>query len=328
MLANIHILATGGTIAGSAADSTQTTGYTFGQIGVDALIAAIPGLSCYASITGEQIANIGSHDMEDHIWLSLAARCNALLARNDTVGIVITHGTDTMEETAYFLNLTVKSDKPVVLTGAMLPATSISADGPINILNAVRLAASEKAHGKGVLIALNGEINSARDTTKTSTANLATFRAPELGLLGYITGGEISFYRESTRRHTAKSEFDVSGLDVLPPVAIIYSHAGENRTLIDAAVAAGVRGIVYAGTGMGSIHKNALPALINAEKQGLIIVRGTRAENGVIAPSPEWSSHHFISADTLNAQKARILLQLALTKTSDWREIQRMFGEY
>ena len=328
-LPEVKILATGGTIAGSAASNTQMTGYTSGALSVDTLINAVPELKNVAVVSGEQISNIGSQNMTDDIWLKLANRCNELLADPEVKGIVITHGTDTLEETAYFLNLTVKSNKPVVLVGAMRPATAISADGPVNLLNAVKLAASPKAVGKGVLVALNDEINGARDVTKTNTSNVATFKAPELGLLGYFANGEPYFYKESTRRNTINSEFDVSNLKQLPRVDIIYTHGNDDRVLIDAAVKAGAKGIVYAGSGMGSIHKDAEPGLIDAQKKGVVIVRSSRVGNGmVVAGSEQYTKEHFLNGDTLNPQKARILLQLALTKTNDLNEIQRMFNEY
>ena len=185
-LPNVVILATGGTIAGRGGSATQMTGYNPGEIGVQILINAVPEIKQYANVSGEQVANIGSFAMTHEVWLKLAKRVNELLASPAVDGIVITHGTDTLEETAYFLNLVVKSDKPVVLVGAMRPATAISADGPVNLLNAVRLAGSPKARGKGVLVGMNDQINGARDVTKTNTTHVETFKSWELGYLGYI----------------------------------------------------------------------------------------------------------------------------------------------
>ena len=329
MLPNIKILATGGTIAGSAESNTQMTGYTPGAISVEALIYAVPSLTKYANVTGEQVTNIGSHDIVDSDWLILAKRCNQLLAEESVDGLVVTHGTNTLEETAYFLNLTVKSSKPVVVTGAMRPATAISADGPLNILNAVRLAANKEAAGKGVLIALNDEINAARETTKNHTSNVSTFHAPEIGALGCIIDGEAFFYRQCSRKHTLQSEFDITNLNSLPQVEIIFAHVNQNRLFVDAAIEGGAKGIVYAGMGMGAIHKNAAPALIEAQKSGIMIVRGTRVHCGIVPADQKWTNEfHFIDADNLNPQKARILLMLALTKTSDYKTIQKMFHEY
>ncbi len=328
-LPNIKILATGGTIAGSAPSSTQMTGYTAGAIGIQVLMDAVPQMKDYANVSGEQVVKISSNNMTNEIWLRLGKRVNELLVRDDVDGIVITHGTDTLEETAYFLNLVTKSDKPVVLVGAMRPATAISADGPVNLLNAVRLAAAKEARGRGVLIAMNDEINGARDATKTNTTHVETFKSPELGYLGYINNGKPYFYRESTRKHTNQTEFDLTGITKLPYVKIVYSHAGDDRVFVDAAVAAGVQGIVHAGTGNGSIHEAAEAGLVDAQKNGVVIVRSSRVGNGTVTASvARYDNQHFLKGDTLNPQKARILLMLALTKTQDLGEIQRMFDEY
>ena len=327
-LPNVTILATGGTIAGKGASSTQMTGYNPGAIGVQVLIDAVPELKQYANVSGEQVANIGSFAMNNDVWLTLAKRTNELLASDDVDGIVITHGTDTLEETAYFLNLVVKSDKPVVLIGAMRPATAMSADGPVNILNAVRLAGSKEARGKGVLAALNDQINGAREVTKTNTTHVETFKSWEMGYLGYIQNGKPYFYRESTRRHTTQSEFDVTGLSKLPYVEIIYGHTNHNRVFVDAAVNAGVKGIVHAGMGHGSIYPLTRDALGEAQKKGIVVVKSSRVGNGMVTRVAEDDKYNFVAADTLNPQKARILLMLALTKTSDPAEIQRIFDEY
>lgn len=328
-LPNVSILATGGTIAGTAQSSTQMTGYKAGDLAIQTLIDAVPSVNDYAKVSGEQIVKISSNNLTDDVLLKLAKRCNELLKDKNVQGIVITHGTDTLEETAYFLNLTVNSDKPVVLVGAMRPATAISADGPLNLLNAVKLAADPKAKGHGVLVALNDQINGARDVTKTNTTNVATFKSPELGYLGYIAAGQNYFFRDSTKRHTTKSEFDVSKIEKLPRVDIVYSHANDDRVLVDASVKAGAKGIIHAGTGNGSIHENCEPGLVDAVKQGVIVVRSARVGNGVVTRSlPRWTEEGFLLGNTLSPQKARLLLQLALTKTQDPKEIQRIFNEY
>ena len=327
-LPNVRILATGGTIAGTASKATTMTGYKAGVLGIQTLIDAVPQIKTIANIEGEQIANLDSKDMTTHISLKLADRCNELLARNDVSGIVITHGTDTLEETAYFLNLTVKSKKPVVIIGAMRPATAISADGPVNLLNAVTLAASPQAIGQGVLIAMNDNINAARDTTKTNTSNVATFKAPELGIVGYFTNGQPYFYRKDLRKNTWQTEFNVKGLKALPRVDIIYTHINDDSTLVNAAIAAGAQGIVYAGSGMGSVHKDAYQGLNAAVQKGLVVVRSSRVGNGLVIDAPEYVALKFLPGDNLNPQKARILLQLALTKTKDPKEIQKIFAEY
>jgi L-asparaginase len=330
-LANVMILATGGTIAGTGATSTTTVGYTAATVGVARLIEAVPELKAVANVKGEQVFQIASENMNNDYWLKLAKRVNELLKQDDVDGIVITHGTDTIEETAYFLNLVVKSRKPVVIVGAMRPSTAISADGPVNLYNAAILAGSEVAVGKGVLVVLNDQINGAREVTKTNTGNADTFRSWELGFLGYMQNNQPYFYRQSTRKHTADTEFDVSNLDKLPAVDIVYGYANMNRVAVDAFVAAGDQGLVHAGVGDGSLARPAVePALIEARKKGVIIVRSSRVGNGIVARNGEAKDDDldFVVSDTLNAQKARILLMLALTKTNDTKEIQRMFYTY
>jgi L-asparaginase len=329
-LPNVVILATGGTIAGSGATSTTTVGYTVAKVGVEALIDAVPELKKVAHVRGEQTMQIASENMDDPHWLLLAKRINELLARNDVDGIVVTHGTDTIEETAYFLNLVVKSDKPVVIVGAMRPSTAISADGPINLYNAVLLAGSKEAVGKGVLVALDDQINGARDVTKTNTTSMDTFKTPELGFLGYILGGKPYFYRESTRKHTAQTEFDVRNLDTLPKVDIVYAYENMNPVAFNAFVAAGDQGIVNAGTGDGSLAKVMVPVIQAARKNGIAVIRASRTGQGIVARNGEADDDQLdtVTADTLNPQKARILLKLALTKTRDAKEIRRMFDTY
>jgi L-asparaginase len=330
-VANVMILATGGTIAGTGASSTATVGYQSATVGVQRLIEAVPELKKVASVKGEQVFQIASENMNNDYWLKLAKRVNELLAQADVDGIVITHGTDTIEETAYFLNLTVKSRKPVVIVGAMRPSTAISADGPINLYNAVTLAGSPEAVGKGVLVVLNDQINGARDVTKTNTANTDTFRKWEFGFMGYMQDNAPHFYRVSTRKHTADTEFDVSKLDTLPQVDIVYGYANMNRVAVDAFVNAGAKAIVHAGVGDGSLARPAVePALIEARKKGVIIVRSSRVGNGIVARNGEAKDDEmdYVVSDTLNPQKARILVMLALTKTSDTKEIQRMFYTY
>lgn len=326
---NIKILATGGTIAGKAASSTQLTGYTAGAYSVQDLLASVPALGDLANITGEQVCNIDSSSMTDALLLKLAQRSNELLAQADVDGIVITHGTDTLEETAFFLNLTLKSAKPVVLVGAMRPATAVSADGPLNIINAVKTAICAESAGMGVLVVMNDEIYSGRDVTKTNTVNVATFKAPNGGALGCLVGGKVRYYYSSIRPHTLRSEFDVSKTKKLPRVDIIYTHVGEDGVFVQAARAAGARGIIYAGSGMGSIHEGAEPALQEAVQQGVVVARCSRTGSGVVAEGIErWQKEGFLYADNLNPQKARLLLQLALLKTHARSAVQEMFNKY
>jgi L-asparaginase len=329
-LPHVLILATGGTIAGTGATSTTTVGYTAATIGVDNLIRSVPELSKIARVGGEQVFQIASENMGNAEWLALAKRVNALLAQRDVDGIVITHGTDTLEETAYFLDLVVKSRKPVVVVGAMRPSTALSADGPINLYNAVLVAGSHDAVGRGVLVVMNDQINAARDVTKTNTTTPDTFKASELGLLGYVVGNQPHFYRASTRKHTLDTEFDVSRLDALPDVQIAYTYANVGPTAVEAFVAAGARGIVHAGVGDGSLPNRVRPALSNARAKGVVIVRASRVGQGIVARNGEANDDQldFVVADNLNPQKARILLMLALTRTSNTRDIQRMFYTY
>jgi len=329
-LPNVTILATGGTIAGTGSSSTTTVGYTAAKVGVQRLIDAVPELKKVANVRGEQVFQVASENMTDDLWLKLGKRVNELLAQSDVDGIVITHGTDTLEETAYFLDLVVKSSKPVVLVGAMRPSTAISADGPVNLYNAAALAASKAAVGKGVLVALNDQISAGRDVTKANTSTADTFRSPDLGFLGYMQDSRAYFYRAPVRRHTLETEFDIAGLDSLPRVDIVYGYANASRVPVDALVGAGARGIVHAGVGDGSVHKEVLPALTDARAQGVIIVRSARVGSGIVARNGEANDDKldFVVSDTLNPQKARVLLMLALTRTSSTQEIQRMFSTY
>lgn len=329
MLKNIIILATGGTIAGQAASATQLTGYTAGVFSVQDLLADVPGLDDLANISGEQVCNIDSSSMTDALLLQLARRANELLARTDVDGLVITHGTDTMEETAYFLNLVLKSSKPVVVVGAMRPATAVSADGPLNLINAVKVAVQEESAGRGVLVVMNDEIYGARDVSKTNTTNVATFKAPGGAPFGFVVGGIVRYYYASSRLHTVSTPFAVDALSTLPCVEIIYTHIGEDDALVKAAVTAGAKGIVYAGSGMGSVHEAVEPALAAAAAQGIAVVRASRTGSGIVAEGLErWTQAGFIPADNLNPQKARILLQLALKVTSDKDKVKEMFTQF
>jgi L-asparaginase type II len=305
-------------------------GYTAATVGVDTLIAAVPELKKVSNVRGEQVFQIASENMNNDYWLRLGKRVNTLLAQNDVDGIVITHGTDTLEETAYFLNLVVKSRKPVVLVGAMRPSTALSADGPINLYNATAVAGSKEAVGRGVLVAMNDQIHAARDVTKTNTSTPDAFKTPELGLIGYVQGSKPYFYRYPGRRHTVDTEFDISTLNALPQVDIVYGYANVNAIPLNALVAAGDKGIVHAGVGDGSLANTVKPALIDARKKGVVIVRSSRVGQGIVARNGEANDDEldFVVSDTLNPQKARILLMLALTKTNNTREIQRMFYTY
>lgn len=331
-LPGIAILATGGTIASRGANSLALTdyGHSTGMkpVEIQALIEAVPEIEEIAQITGEQVINVGSSKLSIENWLVLAKRTNEILASKEIDGIVITHGTDTMEETAYFLNLVVKSDKPIVLVGSMRPSTGLSADGPLNLVNAVALAASPEAKGKGVMVCMNNQISSAFGVTKTNTANVATFQCPDTGYLGYIQSSRPFFVSMPLKKHTWQTEFDLSDTQALPRVDVNYTTLGSDGLFIDAAVAAGAKGIVNAGMGHANMPEATMNSLRQARQKGLAVVVGSRVGSGMVTPTGQFQQAGFVTAMMHNPQKARILLMLALTKTQDDREIQRMFDEY
>lgn len=326
---NIHILATGGTIAGTGASATATN-YTAGQVAISSLLDAVPEIKNIANVTGEQIVKIGSQDMNNEVWLTLARKINQLMKDPNIDGIVITHGTDTMEETAYFLNLTVKGDKPVVLVGAMRPSTAISADGPLNLYNAVVVAADKASKGKGVLVAMNGNILGAADISKMNTVSVETFQAPNSGALGHVLNGKVTYTASPEKKHTTQSVFDVSQLDKLPKVGIVYGYSNIDADMVAPMLENGYQGIVHAGVGNGNIHKNVFPVLTDARKKGILVVRSSRVPAGPTSLDAEVNDaeYQFVASQGLNPQKARVLLMLALTKTNDWKKIQEYFNEY
>lgn len=326
---HIYILATGGTIAGTGASATQTN-YTAGQVAIGTLLDAVPQIKDIAEVTGEQIVKIGSQDMNNEVWLTLAKRINELTAREDIDGIVITHGTDTMEETAYFLNLTVKSDKPVVLVGAMRPSTAMSADGPLNLYNAVVAAAAPQSRNRGVTIAMNGLILGAHGATKTNTVDVQTFQSPNSGALGYIQNGKVVYNMTPLKKHTIQSVFDVSNLTSLPKVGIVYSYSNIYADVMQPFLHNNYMGIIHAGVGNGNIYKDIFPLLQEARKQGILVVRSSRVPTGPTTLDAEVddAAYRFVASQELNPQKARVLLMLALTQTTDWQAIQQFFNEY
>jgi L-asparaginase len=328
-LPKVVVLATGGTIAG-AATSNVTAGYSSGQVGVQQLLAAVPEAKRLARLSGEQISNIGSQDMNDTVWIKLATRVNELLAMPDVSGVVITHGTDTIEETAYFLNLVIKSPKPVVLTASMRPSTALSADGPLNFFNAVAVAANKQAPGHGVMVVVNDWIHGASSLTKTSTTAVQTFLSPLSGLIGTVNYGEIEWFRNPVGKNTTGSEFSVTSTTVLPRVDVIMATENMDGALINAAVAAGAKGIVIAGVGNGNMTDAALKALAAQAKKGIICIRSTRVTTGEVGRNVEVKddSLHLVASLSKNPQKSRVLLRLALLKTTDLATIQRYFDEY
>jgi L-asparaginase len=328
-LPNVVVLATGGTIAGKATSNVKA-GYTSGQAGVEELLAAVPEATKLAHLSGEQVSNIGSQDMNDQVWLKLATRINDLLAKPDVTGVVVTHGTDTIEETAYFLNLVTKSTKPVVLTASMRPSTALSADGPLNFFNAVAVAADTASVGRGVLVTLNDWIHGATSLTKTSTTAVQTFMSPLSGLMGTVAYGDIEYFRGPVGLNTVHSVFTVNENTVLPRVDIIMAYENMDGSLINAAAAMGAKGLVIAGVGNGNMTKPALEALAAQAKKGIVCVRSSRVATGEIGRNVEVNddSLGLVASLRLNPQKARVLLRLALTKTTDVRLIQHYFDVY
>ena len=328
-LPNIVILATGGTIAGSAESGTQA-GYTSGQVGIQTMIDAVPGIKEIANVTGEQISNVGSQDISIKIWLDLANRINELLASESVDGIVITHGTDTQEETAYFLNLVVKSDKPIVTTGSMRPSTAVSAEGPLNLYNAIAVAANPISKGHGVMVVMNDQIHSAQAVTKTNTTSVQTFMSPMQGLMGAVLYGQLEFYRGPHGIHTTESIFSVDGITELPRVDIIYACADASADLIDLSVKAGAKGIVIAGVGNGNMTGAMLKAAQKAINKGVIVVRSTRVPTGYVLRNAEVNDDEYgtIASDELNAPKSRILLMLTLLAGKNAQETQQIFYTY
>jgi L-asparaginase len=328
-LPNIRVLATGGTIAGAQASATDY-GYKSGAYDVNSLLKAVPNLDKLAVITGEQVANIGSQDMNDEIWLKLAKRVNAVLAEPGTDGVLITHGTDTLEETSYFVSLVTKSNKPVVMVGSMRPATAISADGPGNIYNGVAVVTNPGAKGKGTLVVLNDTIHYARNVVKTDTTSVQTFDSINRGPAGLVNTGKVFWFEPMDKKVGRATEFSVDGLDKLPRVDVIYAHASMSADLIDAAIKNGAKGIVVAGVGDGNMTTPALEALTKAAKGGVVVVRSTRLPAGITLRNNEVNDDEkgFVASGELNPAKSRVLLQLALTRTSDPVRIQKMFYEY
>jgi L-asparaginase len=327
--ARIRLLATGGTIAGAQAKAGEY-GYKSGAFNVQDLISAVPNLDKLAVISGEQVVNIGSQDMNDEVWLKLANRLNAALASPDVDGVVITHGTDTLEETSYFLSLVTHSDKPIVMVGSMRPATAVSADGPGNLYNAVATAMSSGARGRGVLVELNDQIDYARNVQKTNTSSVQTFSSVNRGPAGLVNTGKISWLQPTDKKHGMTSVFSVDGLTKLPRVDVLYAYPNMSVDLIDAAVKNGAQGLVIAGVGDGNMTTPALDRLEVAAKSGVVVVRSSRVGSGITYRNNEVNDDKlgFIASGELNPGKSRVLLQLALTKTKDPVQIQQIFNEY
>lgn len=330
-LPRIFILATGGTISGVSHNSTDTTNYRAGMLNIDDLLATVPSLKFIARIEAEQIANIDSKDFTFSLWQMLISRIQALCMDDTIDGIVITHGTDTLEETAYALHLTLHEDKPIILTAAMRPATSISPDGPMNLLNAVIVAANPETRGQGVLVLFNNRIHSARDVRKVSTYAIDAFESSEFGALGYVQGGRVEFVRSMTRGRPTKNSKPLIVTNIWPVVDIVTSYVGVSRIAVDALIRAGASGVVVAGTGNGSIHITLQHALSDAAKQGIAVVRTSRTGSGHVMRNGAVNDNalHFISAGSLSPYKARVLLILALVNgITEPIALQKLFDKY
>lgn len=332
-LPEVHVLATGGSISGIGRGRLDLVGYgeTGQRLTIQDMLARVPETGHVARIHAEQYLNAPSIAIGPAEWLEMSRRCIAIFAADPELsGIVITHGTGTLEETAYFLNLTVKSDRPVVVTGAMRPPSALSTDVDMNLVDAIRVAAAPQSRGKGVLTILNSEIHAAREVTKCDTSRLETFHPKELGFLGYAdSDGQVAFYRTPTRRHTAASEFDVERIDQLPRVETIYVQAGGDGLVIEALVGRGVPALVVAAAGGASGMPPSLrAAAVEAVRRGVIVVLSSRTGNGRVMEQHQLRQEGFIFGDNLTPQKARVLLMLGLSQTKDRDQLQQMFYEY
>jgi L-asparaginase len=325
-LPRILVLATGGTIAGQA-DPRATGAYKSGQITGEQLVQSVPGLDRLAQLSAEQISSIGSQDMNDKVWFALAHRIQQAFDKNEADGVVVTHGTDTLEETAFFLDSVLHGDKPVVIAGSMRPSTAVSADGPANLYEAVQVAADPRSHGRGVMAVLDDKIQGARSVTKANTTSLETFNSPNSGPIGYVdTAGGIRFMAQAPGLKRATYELPAN--EQLPRVEIVYSHANMDAVPIEDAIAHGAKGIVLAGVGDGNTSKQALDALEGAARKGIVVVRSTRVRSGFVTRNVEVDDdkYGFVVSEDLNPQKARVLTQLLIANgVSDPARLQRAF---
>jgi L-asparaginase len=329
-LPSVVVLGTGGTIAGAGANSTQYAGYQAAVTGVEALLMAIPPLKVVASLESEQVAQVASQNLGGATMLLLARRVNYWLNETDCTGVVVTVGTNTLEETAFFLNLVVKSSKAVIVTGAMRPSTSLSADGPMNLYRAVVAAASPLTKGMGVLVVMNDQIIAARDVHKMDTMTVDSFKAPVFGILGWVFDSQVRMYKKPARAHTVETEFDTAHLTSLSRVDIVVGHQDDSGVAVAALVQAGAKGLVVAGAGTASLSDAMAEAVLSATQQGVVVVRAPRAATGIVMRDMEFddSSHGTVAGDTLSPAKARVLLSLALTQGMDARAVQTAFDTY
>ncbi|NWD66823.1 asparaginase [Pseudomonas gingeri] len=322
------ILPTGGTIAGQA-DARAANAYNAAALGPQQLIAAVPGITKLADLSAEQIAAVASQDMNDAIWFKLAKRIQEAVDKNEADGFVITHGTDTMEETAFFLDLILNTDKPVVLVGSMRPSTAMSADGPGNLYEAVKVAADPQSRSRGVMVVMNEKIDSARGVTKTQTTAVETMQSPNLGAMGYVDPASVRFLQPAHTR--AKSPLKLPNTPELPRVEIIYSHSNMDGQQIEHAIADNAKGIVLASKGDGNTSKQALEALQKAVAKGIVVVRSTRVTYGYVNRNVEVNDDEsgFVTSLDLNPQKSRVLTQLLIANSiTSAAEVQKAFAEH
>lgn len=323
----IVIIATGGTIAGTG-EAGKTVSYYAGEMSVDTILSSIPLIQDIANIETYQLFNVDSNEMDEQHWLTLTQKVNEIARRPDVDGIVVTHGTDTLDETAYFLNLTVYTNKPVVITGAMRPATATSADGPFNLYQAVCLAMSEEAKGQGVMALFSNTIYSGRDIQKVNNYKIDAFDQKSFGCLGYMQDEKAYFYSKTFKLHTIQSAFALGELKELPKVAIVYFYAGATPDILSF-LAKDHQGIVIVGSGSGNYSKRWLAEIERLSKEGIVFVRASRVSHGIIFDDAIFDPQHLcIPANTLSAQKARVLLMLALSKTHNIDQIKDIFNQY
>jgi len=328
-LPHVVVLATGGTIAGAGASAASSATYQAAKVPVEQLLIGLPELGKVARVSGEQVFQIASESFTNQQLLTLARRVQQLVRQPDVQGIVITHGTDTLEETGFFLNLVVQTDKPIVLVGSMRPGTALSADGALNLLGAVSVAGSPDSVGKGVLVSMADEIHTARDVAKLVNIRTNAFGSA-WGPLGMVVEGKSYWFRAPVKRHTRNSEFSIERITTLPAVDIVYGYGNVPSTAIDALGAAGVQAIIHAGTGNGSVADRIVPRLNDLRSKGVVVIRSSRIPGGFVLRNAEQpdDKYDWVVAHDLNPQKARLLAAVALTQTRDTRELQRIFWEY
>ncbi|MDO5625503.1 MAG: type II asparaginase [Pseudomonadota bacterium] len=328
-LPRVVVLATGGTIAGAGASAANSATYAAAKVPVDKLLAGLPEVNQVASVRGEQVFQIASESFTNAHLLQLGKRVSVLVKQADVDGIVITHGTDTLEETAYFLHLTVHTDKPIVVVGSMRPGTALSADGALNLYNAISVAGSQDARGKGVLVTMSDEIQTARDVSKDVNIKTEAFKS-QWGPLGMVVEGKNHWFRLPAKRHTTQSEFNIDHITELAPVEIAYSYGNVPRTAIDALGQGGAKAIVHAGTGNGSVADRIVPALREWQGKGVQIIRSSRVPYGFVLRNAEQPDDQYgwVAAHDLKPQKARILAAVALTQPRTAQDLQRIFWEY